>query len=322
MFQMTLALGRLDSAFYSASNELLPKDTSRPPAESAQAFHGALQRGRAAAEARLARNRLDATAHYALAVSYALEANFHLNLDRRGVEALGLGSKARDAARAALQADPEFHDTKLILGAYEYAIGSVPAAFRWLLVLGGHTGTKAHGVQLAQEAMQRGTRAGPAAMTFLGVVYHREKLYPYSREMWSRLHSRYPRNALYELGMARALELEKNTAAALERYLSVARKLESGEPGYSRVNAERLYFQIADLYEKNGKMGEALSAYARAAAAGGARSRLQAHSFLRRGDIYRGLDQKERAREMYEKARALPYPALQRQAGSRLRSLR
>jgi tetratricopeptide (TPR) repeat protein len=322
LFQLMLKAGKLDSGLYTASNEFLRAEPGAMDAATMQAMWDALRAARNLCEARIARNPRDAGAHYSLAVSYAIEANYLLTLARRGMEALRVSTRARDHARLALEADPELHDTKIILGAYEYAIGSVPAAFRWLLILGGHSGTKERGVQLIQEAMLRGKRAGPAALVMLGVIYSREQLYAFSRQMWQHLLQFFPRNHLTELEIARTFHRENNYGAELDVYRNIERKMASHAPGYDRVNAERLYFQLATLYEMKDRPGDALASYAKAVAAHNPGGILQARSYLRMGEIHLRMQQREKAREMYLKAAGFPFPEIRREANARLRMLK
>jgi tetratricopeptide (TPR) repeat protein len=322
LLQLLVDAGRLEASLYSASNEFYTQQPPKPDAKLVGAMWDALKAAREACEARLARNSRDAATYYSLAVADAIEANFHLNIERRGFEALRAGARARDNARLALRSDAELHDAKIVLGAYEYSIASVPAAFRWLLVLGGHSGTKAEGVRLIQEAMQKGKRAGPAALALLGLIYHRERKYDWSREMWQHLQRFYPRNHLYALEVARSYQNERNFGAALETFLSVARKFEAGQGNYTRLDDARLHFQIATLLEARNRRGEALGYYARVATRHNPGGALQAQSYLRMGEIYRALGQQMHAREMYEKARALPFPEIQRQAAAGIRALR
>jgi tetratricopeptide (TPR) repeat protein len=322
LFQVLLKAGKLDSGLYTASNEFLQAGPAESDPAVVQAMWDALRAARNLCEARIGRNPHDASAQYSLAVSYAIEAHYLLNVARRGTEALRVSSRARDHARLALEADPDLQDAKLVLGAYEYAIGSVPFAFRWLLILGGHSGTKENGVELIQQAMLRGARAGPAALALLGVIYSREQLYPYSRQMYQHLLQFFPRNYLAELEIARTFQRENNFGAALDVYRNVERKMINRAPGYERVNAERLHFQLATLYEMKDRPGDALASYSKVIAAHNPGGMLQARSYLRMGEIHLRMQQREKAREMYLKAAGFPFPEVRREANARLRMLK
>jgi tetratricopeptide (TPR) repeat protein len=319
-FQLLLAAGRLDSRFYSAANEFLDAKPAPPDAATLQSMWDALTRGRRLAEDRIRVNANDAAAHYALAVNYSIEAHYHLNLARKPLDALRDAARARDAALRARQLNPQNSDANLILGGYEYAIGSVPGAFRWLLALGGHSGSKARGVELIQDAMLHGKRASTAALALLAVAYGREKLFVYSREMFQHLARFFPRNYLYEMEIARTYQHEGNLGAAVEVSKNIARKFEAGAAGYDRVDPARLYFQIATLLEEHGRP-DAAAEFFQKVIRQEPEAVLHGRSYLWLGEYYRAKNERETARAMYEMARRLPFPEIQKQAAAGLRKL-
>ncbi|MBI3663405.1 MAG: tetratricopeptide repeat protein [Acidobacteria bacterium] len=320
LFQLLLAAGRLDSQFYTAANEFLNPTPTAPDAVVVKAFWEALGRARSLGEKRVRANASDAQAHYALAVSYAIESHYHLNLTRKPLDALRSGDKSRDAAQRARQLDSKNSDPNLILGAYEYAIGSVPGAFRWLLLLSGHSGSKTRGVELLQDAMLHGKRTSTAALALLAVMYGREKLFVYSREMFQHLLRFFPRNYLYEMEIARTYQREGNLGAAIEVCKNVARKYETRAPGFERVDPVKLYFQIATLVEEHGRPDDAMEFFQKVISKK-PEGVLHAQSYLRMGEYYRARKERERARTMFENARRLPFPEIQRQAVAGLRRL-
>ena len=174
MFQHLRAAGRLDAQIYGASNDLLPRPAPPDP-QFERAMWDSLARARALCEKRLAANPNDVEAHYALGLAYAVESNFHVNARGKPRDALGPATKAKNHHQRVRELDPSNHDANFVIGAYEYAIGSVPAAFRWMLYLLGHSGSKAHGLELMEDAMLRGRRATATARATLAYFYAREK---------------------------------------------------------------------------------------------------------------------------------------------------
>jgi tetratricopeptide (TPR) repeat protein len=140
--------------------------------------------------------------------------------------------------------------------------------------------------------------------------------------MYQHLLQFFPRNYLAELEIARTFQRENNFGAALDVYRNVERKMVNHAPGYERVNAERLHFQLATLYEMKHRPGDALASYSKVIAAHNPGGMLQARSYLRMGEIHLRMQQREKARELYLKAAGFPFPEVRREANARLRMLK
>lgn len=266
MFQHLRAAGRLDAQIYGASNDLLPRPAPPDP-EFERAMWDSLARARALCEKRLAANPNDAEAHYALGLAYAVESNFHVNARGKPRDALGPATMARDHHRRVRELDPANHDANFVIGAYQYAIGSVPAAFRWMLFLLGHSGSKAHGLELMEDAMLHGRRATATARATLAYFYAREKQHARSRALLSDLAALYPHNHIFPMEVAMSHAREGHHAAAAAAYEEIARRFEAGAPGLHRLSAPRLYFQIAVMHELARQYPRAAAAYHKTLAA-------------------------------------------------------
>ncbi|MBI3404816.1 MAG: tetratricopeptide repeat protein [Acidobacteria bacterium] len=336
LFTHLLKAGKLDTRLYSSTNEFLTAEKIDPDVASVKAMWEALNRARAICTKRIAANPRDADAHYALGLTYAVEANYDFNLTRQYYDALKVGSKAKEHHQKVLEIQPDNHDANLLVGVHEYAVGSIPGSVRWLAYLAGYTGSKEHGVLLIQDAMQHGKRTSPAALTVLALIYSREKMFIYSRQMLEHLTRFFPRNFLYEMEIATSYRKENNLPAAVGVYKSVAKKMESHAPGYERADAVKLYFQIATLLEQYHQTEEATAYFERVIAsgketassagtnghAGGAKpGPLEAQSYLRLGEIALTVGQREKARSYLTTAKAMPYPEIQKQATAKLKAM-
>lgn len=266
MFQHLRAAGRLDAQIYGASNDLLPRPAPPDP-QFERSMWESLARARALCEKRLAANEKDAEAHYALGLAFAVESNFHVNARGKPRDALGPATKAKDHHQRVRQLDPANHDANFVIGAYEYAIGSVPAAFRWMLYLLGHSGSKTRGLELMEDAMLRGRRAAPTARATLAYFYAREKQHARSRALLADLAALYPLNHIFAMEVAMSHAREGHHAAAAAAYEEIARRFEAGAPGLSRLSPPRLYFQIAVMHELARQYPRAAAAYHKTLAA-------------------------------------------------------
>ncbi len=353
MFLHLRSAGRLDAQIYGASGDLLPKPPPPDP-QFERAMWESLGRARAICEKRLAANKNDVEAHYALGLAYAVESNFHVNARRKPRDALGPATKARNHHQRVRELDPANHDANFVIGAYEYAIGSVPAAFRWMLYLLGHSGSKSHGFALMEDAMLHGRRAPATARATLAYFYAREKQFARTRAVLQELSALYPRNHVFAMEAAMSHAREGNHAAAAAAYEEIVRKFEARAPGFERLSAPRLYFQMAVMYERAKDYPRAAGAYEKTLAAlasnppeqpapaspsaasvppgdanapsspawTGPLARLRAHTLLRLGAIFAVVGDEGKARAHLEQAAAAPFSEISRAARSELRKLR
>lgn len=339
MFQHLREAGRLDAQIYGASNDLMPKPPP-PDKKFERQMWEALGRARTICEKRLAADKNDVEAHYALGLAYTVESNFYVNARGKPRDALGPATRAKEQHERVRELDPSNHDANFVIGAYEYAIGSVPAAFRWILYLLGHSGSKSHGLELIEDAIVRGKRSASPARATLAYFYAREKQFAESRALLEELSRLYPRNHIFPMEAAMNYAREGNHAAAAAAYEAVARKFEAGAPGYRRLQAPRLYFQLAVMHELARQYSQAAAAYDRAlaalpasgnAAAGStdlpaagtppSLARLRAHVLLRLGSISATLGDKTKARSLLEQAAVSPFREVSRDAKNRLKKL-
>ncbi len=322
LYKQLYLSGQLDANLYSASNEFAKAQPIKADAALIQAFQEELKKAREIAQQRLAKNPSDIEAIYALASSYAIEGNYHFSVTREFFAALSDGKQAKKYAQQVKKLDPNFADADMILGVYEYAVGSIPAYIRWLSFLMGLHGDKQAGIRLLQNAVTRSKYSTTDAAVLLSVIYNREKQYAYTRELLARLGTYYPRNHIVPMQIAQTYKRENNIEKVLEIYLEIVRKAENSAPGFDRAPLDKVYYEVASIHEKKGNTDAALAYYSKASQWNRAEQSVRAHSLLRRGEIYQKLQQTAKAREMYEEAARLNVPETQRLANERLKSLR
>ena len=321
LFRELYRLGLLDGNLYSSSNPFLKSKKPKKDAEQIKLARTTLSQVRKLCEARLKDNPEDTEALYALGVVHSMEATIAFTLDKKYMSALRSGTKANRLHEKVLRIDPEFHDAKLITGVYQYVVGSLPWGVKLLAFFIGHRGDKARGTQLVKEAMLKGPLVGTDATVLLVLGYDREKQYPYARQLLEKLLEFYPRNYLYQLEIGRSFQREGNREEALNVYLEVARKNATGAPGYNKVPAGRLYFEIGTMQRAMGKLDQALQSFTRAGNAENTDGLVQAFARLRRGNILLQLKQTEAARVAFERVAKMSYDKPKQQALAELKKL-
>ncbi len=328
LFQQLQKTGKFDNDVYSAAATVAPVPTAYDP-RLASSMWDALQHARDICEKRLAANARDLDANYFMGVAYALESNYQISVARRYMDALGPAAKAKDFHLKVLQIDPNNHDANLVIGTYEYGIGSIPFAFRWLVRIAGHDGTKEHGLELIRDALVNGKRGPAAPLIMLAYIHNREKQYVYSRQMLDQLTRFYPRNSFFELQVANSLQKLGDLNAAAEVYRQVEKKTEQGTPGFAnKVDLPRLRFQLAATYESLRQRDLALNYYRLILPWETGKKTsydtppvLQANAYLRMANLRRELGHRDAAREYYQKAMEFPLPEIQKLARNALKKL-
>lgn len=322
LFRELYRTGQLDTQLYSESNSFLRAEKPKSDQETMDMVKELIERSQAISTRRLGKNPNDTTALYALGISYGIEANYEFTLYKHWYSALGAGSKAKQFHERLKRLDPNYHDADLVLGLYEYTVGSIPATVKWLALLVGYRGSKERGIELLHSAMTQGRLATTDAAVLLAVIYNREKKYAYTRALLHKLAEYYPRNHLAAMEVARTYMREGNDQAALAEYLRVAQKVESRAAGFERASRERLYYQIGSLHQRLHNYEEALAAFEKITSAPEAEGLIKAHAGVRRGEIFLAQNRPELARRECERVLTMPYPEPRAEAERLLQSLK
>ncbi|HXE75153.1 MAG TPA: tetratricopeptide repeat protein [Candidatus Xenobia bacterium] len=321
LFSELRRLGKLEGNLYDASNSFLKEKSPEPDPQVIAQFKKEIEWVKKHCEERLARNPRDVDALYALGAAYGMQANYHFTIEKKWFDALDAGGKANDLHEKVLKIDPNYHDAKLIPGAYQYVVGSIPRTVKWLAFLFGFRGSREKGIAMLQETMVHGKLAATDAVFLLAVVYNRERQYEYSRRLLQSLSEYFPRNPLVRLEIARTYVKEGQLDKALPLYTQVAKDLDAGKFGQGKVPRDRLWYQIGTLYQQRGQSSEALEAYAQVTDHNDSDGLVKAHAGLRRAEIFVAQNRLDRARAEYERVAAMPYDEPRRQAQERLRDL-
>jgi len=321
LFQELYRTGQLDAQLYSESNPFLRSEKPGLDPNAMQTVNNLVARTKEICQQRLRQNGQDKTALYALGIAYGIEANYEFTVYKHWYAAIKAANKAKDYHSQLKKLDPDYHDANLVLGVYEYAVGSIPAAVKWLAFLVGYRGSKARGIELLHAAVRRGKLVTTDAAVLLAVIYNREKKYEYVRQLLHTLSTYYPRNHLLRLEIARTYLNEGNEAAALAEYRSIAAQVEANAPGYERVPRDRLYYQMGSLHQRQGDYEKALAAFEHITSGTSANGLLAAYSHLRKAEIYLAQNRLDKAREEYKRVLTVPYPEPRAQAERALKVL-
>jgi len=194
-------------------------------------------------------------------VVHVTRALFHLTLSKERLAALGEAKAARKLHAQLLSLNPNYVDALLVLGTYDYVVGSLPWYLKVLASLVGHRGDRVRGLAEIKRVTEEGHWAREDAKSFLVVIYFREKSYPEALAILEDLARSYPRNFLIPQEMARAYKAQGNWRAAAEAYDAILAKYAARAAGYSEIPRAKILYLCGQAHAQLGESAEALRRY-------------------------------------------------------------
>jgi tetratricopeptide (TPR) repeat protein len=218
----------------------------------------------AKAEALLRKNPKDTHALYAEGASYASLATFNATVKRSYLTARSQAAKARDYHKKVLSIDPAYHDAEMSIGAYNYVMGILPFGFRMVLGLVGMSGDgKDLGIQQIENTAKMGNQGATDAKMMLLIVYNREGRHDDALKLVDQLHSKYPRNFLFEMSRAQVLRKIGKYDSANDTYMAILRKVNAKADGYERLRTSKVYYDLGKSQTEQADFNAVLMTYAK-----------------------------------------------------------
>jgi tetratricopeptide (TPR) repeat protein len=247
LYQEMYRIGALESELYGHGDPFLQEKLlpPNPKAEAEIALDN--QRAQTLAEAEVARNPMDAQAHYDLAVAWGLRGNLAFSIQKSYWAALSDAKSARREAARAIALDPQRVDPVLILGVHNYVAGSLPLSAKVFSTLVGYRGDKEKGRQQIAYVAAHGEHARTDASVLLAVVDRRDGLNRSAVPILLQLAAEYPRNVLFAVETAEAMEAAGEHDAARAQYQLVLSRAASDAPGYNRAPLDKVWYDLGNI---------------------------------------------------------------------------
>jgi tetratricopeptide (TPR) repeat protein len=214
---------------------------------------------------RLEQKRLEASpndvdALYARGVTRAQFSTYTALIEHAWFSALRNAVGARRDHERVLELSPGYVDAKLVVGAHNYVLGSLPWGVKVAASLVGLSGSKEKGIQLLQEAAQGTGETAVDAKAVLVLFLRREHRYPEALQVVRELAAAFPHNSLAAVEEGNLLRAAGESAEAAGAYRRVmAQGREGRYPGQhyeiaalnlgDMLRAERDYLGAAHAYE-------------------------------------------------------------------------
>jgi hypothetical protein len=196
-------LGVLEAQFYENDHAFERRAKVSPDPGVRVRFQACLGRASNLAHVRLAKDRKDKDALFALTLSAGLEADYAALIEKRNLASLHSAKQASVWAQQLLAVCPDCYDALLATGFSKYIIGSMAAPVRWILRLGGLPGDKQSGIADLQLTAQRGHYLAPFARILLAIAFVRDKDKRRALQMLDGLCTEFPGNTLFPREIAR-----------------------------------------------------------------------------------------------------------------------
>jgi tetratricopeptide (TPR) repeat protein len=302
-FREMFRVGALESELVTGANSFLrrPKINTTPEIE--KRFFDEIQKAMDLSQAQLKINPNDTKALYSLGVAYGLRGNWNFLVRKAWRDALHDATTARTMHAKVTDIDPSNYDGRLVQGAHDYIIGSLPTLYKMLGFVAGFHGDKERGIQTLRLVAEKGNYNSVDAKIFLCAIYRREGRWQAAGPILDDLIRRFPRNFLLRFEQAQMYSSmgEKDKAIGCLRTVEELKK--SGAPGFASLPMERIYFHIGNIqfwYRDYPQAADNL----KKAAAGSAALDLNTGTmaWMRLGQVYDMTNRRAMALDAYKKA--------------------
>ncbi|HEY6348668.1 MAG TPA: hypothetical protein VI636_04585 [Candidatus Angelobacter sp.] len=208
--QATAVLFREFDRFHILRSDIFISDeafSSRPAytwdTERKKQFEDALASAEKISRDRLARDKNDVKALFAMTLVNGLRANDAALMAKHNMASLSFTKTATGFAEKLLALSPNYYDAYTATGMGQYLIGSKPAPVRWILRIGGFKGDQAEGLKELTMAADKGRYLAPFARILLAFDDLRHQNRSEARKKFVWLHDQFPKNPLFSQEMAK-----------------------------------------------------------------------------------------------------------------------
>jgi hypothetical protein len=239
LFRELYRMGSLNTGEY--ANDTFVRAAHRPAEPKVkQQIQDLVQRASQLEEKSLSANPKDVDALYARGVTRAQFATYTAMIEHAWFSALRNAVGARRDHERVLELAPSDTPAKLIVGAHNYVMGSLPLALRAGVTMVGIGGNKEKGLQYLDECAQGTGETSTDAKILLVLFLRREQRYQEALPIARGLIQAYPRNVLMALEEGNLLRAENHDQEAAAVYRKI---WQAGREGYY----DGLHYEIAAL---------------------------------------------------------------------------
>ena len=247
LFGMMHRVGALESQLVTGGDSFLRQTKMEPTPEEQALFASSIQKVLDLTDNALKKNPNDADALYAQGVALGFRSTYNYLVKKAWRDSLRDATAASRLHKRVVELDPSRVDARMVQGAHDYLIGSLPLVYKMLGFLAGFHGDKEQGIRTLKLVAEKGVYNKVDAQILLGVIYRRERRPWEVIPMLESLHARFPRNylALFELSQMYADMGDR--ARALAPLDQIEHLKRTGAPGFRTLPEARIQFARGNL---------------------------------------------------------------------------
>ena len=296
LFRELYRMGALNTGEY--TNDSFIRAAHRPADPKVkQQIKDLVERAFQVEEKRLSANPKDVEALYARGVTRAQFATYTAMVEHAWFSALRNAVGARRDHERVLELAPGETPAKLIVGAHNYVMGSLPLALRAGVTMIGMSGNKEKGLQYLGECAQGTGETSTDAKILLVLFLRREHRYGEALAIARGLIQSYPHDVLMALEEGNLLRAEGHN----EEAVGVYRKIwQAGREGfYDGLHYEIAALSLGDLLRSQKNYADAVAAYEQVNEAPQPDPEILQKSNLAAGQMYDVLGKRDLAVKKY-----------------------
>jgi tetratricopeptide (TPR) repeat protein len=297
LFRELYRMGALNTGEY--VNDTFVRTPHRPADPQAkQQIKDLVQKAQDLEGKTLANNPNDVEALYARGVTRAQFATYTAMVERAWFSALRNAVGARRDHERVLQLDPGNAEAKLVVGAHNYVMGSLPLGLRASATMLGIGGNKEKGLQLLRECAAGNGEASVDARILLVLFLRREHRYDEALPIARALIQAYPRDvlmAMEEGNLLRASGHDQDAAAVYRKIWQAGR-----EGHYDGLHYEISAVSLADLLRSQKNYTEAATEYEKVSEVSQPDPEILQKADLGAGEVYDLMQKRDLAIKKYQ----------------------
>lgn len=308
LYRVLFRAGALESQLVSGNNPFLRRPAAEITPQEKAEFFRCINKVMSITDELLAKNPDDTDAMYSRGIAFGLRANYSFLVEKSWRSALSDATDARKLHNRVAELLPDFVDARLVQGAHDYVVGSLPTFYKLLGFLVGFRGDKERGIRALEDVAENGTRVPYDAKVLLAAIYRREgkaaipKAIPLLRE----LAEKFPANHLFRLELVQIYSDLGREQDAKDVFLEMDAALLKDKAAFPRMPQSRLEYAKGNFHFWYRNYDEALRNLR--GATHGAED-LDLHTsvlaYMRLGQVHDVMGNRRDAQEAYRKSIAL-----------------